>query len=170
MRTAIVIVSLLLLARCSCDEAAPDDDGGEGDEGEGEGDEGEGEGDEGEGDEGEGDEGEGEDVVDGSVVDISLFVDDTCVVTATPASIAVAPGTGFYARFTNLASSDIETNIDKIDRFNQVPLVIDLAPGEVFDDDIRRWCGIERGTFSFRFDPCGGSVFTFLDVDCDNTD
>ncbi len=90
--------------------------------------------------------------------------------TATPSSIAVPPGTGFYARFTNLASSDIATNIDKIDRFNQVPLVIDLEPGQVFEDDIRQWCGIERGTFSFRFNPCGAALFTFLDVDCDNTD
>ncbi len=195
MRSSICLVVVpLLLTRCSCDEPAPSVDEGEGESSEGEGDvvgegegdvvgegegegvgegEGEGEGDVGEGEgEGEGDVGEGEGeggLVDGGVVDIALFVDDNCEVTATPSSISVAPGTGFYARFTNLPSSDIETNIDKIDRFNSVPLVIDLAPGEVFNDDIREWCGIERGTFSFRFNPCGAALFTFLDVDCDNT-
>jgi hypothetical protein len=90
-------------------------------------------------------------------------------VIANPSSIAVAPGVGFYATFVNLVASDIETNIDKIDQFNSVPLVIGLPPGDTYADTIREWCGIFTGTFSFRFDPCGGSVFTYLDVDCDNT-
>ncbi|HEY1098625.1 MAG TPA: hypothetical protein VGF99_06840, partial [Myxococcota bacterium] len=77
--------------------------------------------------------------------------------------------TSFFAHFTNLSSSDIATDIAKIDAFNSVPLVLDLEPGETFEDDIRRWCGQERGTFSFRFDPCGAAVLSYLDVDCDDT-
>ena len=80
----------------------------------------------------------------------------------------VTTNTGFFVSFTNLASSDIETNIDKIDSFNSVPLIIGLPPGDTYDNALE-WCGQELGTFSFRFDPCGASLFTFLDVDCDDT-
>ena len=76
-------------------------------------------------------------------------------------------GRGFFATFENEPSSAEPVGIDKIDQFNQVPLVIGLEVGNTFADTVVEWCGAQfTGTFEFRISPCGDVDPHFLEVSC----
>lgn len=74
------------------------------------------------------------------VLDVLINAHNTCTIATSPASITVPEGTSFTVRWVNLGVSDVEVDIDKIDSFNQVPLIIGLEPGMSWHDDIRQWC------------------------------
>jgi hypothetical protein len=100
-----------------------------------------------------------------AVFDVLIFVDDTCEVTTTPASITVPLGTDFTVNWINSAASAADADVDKIDEFNQVPIVIGLEPGSSYHDTVREWCGtLFTGTFDFRITGCFDP--TYLPVDC----
>lgn len=81
---------------------------------------------------------------------ITVLADNFCKISSVPASIAVPAGTSFKVTWVNAAASSYNIDIDKIDMFNQVPLIIGLEPGMSWTDSVRDWCGIFTGTFSFR--------------------
>lgn len=81
---------------------------------------------------------------------VNVFASNVCKLSSTPASIAVTAGTSFKVTWVNSAASSYNIDIDKIDMFNQVPLIIGLEPGMSWTDSVRDWCGIFTGTFSFR--------------------
>lgn len=64
----------------------------------------------------------------------------------------------------NDPASAAPVDVDKIDPFNQVPILIGMEPGESHHDEIRQWCGQFSGTFSFRITGCFEPGF--LPVDC----
>ena len=83
---------------------------------------------------------------------------------ARPASISVSAGTEFTVNWINTASSASNVDIDKIDQYNQVPLIIGLEPNNSWHDTIREWCGIYTGTFSFRITGCYNPHY--INVNC----
>jgi hypothetical protein len=97
-----------------------------------------------------------------SVLDVRINCRNDCVLVANPASIAVPTGTKFEVNWIN--TGDTECDVAKIDQFNQVPIIIGLEPGTSYHDDVREWCGIFTGTFSFRVTIC--TLHSFIPVDC----
>ncbi|WP_394848761.1 hypothetical protein LZC95_15055 [Pendulispora brunnea] len=98
------------------------------------------------------------------VLDVHIRVSNTCRTQATPPSYSVSAGSTFTVDWINDADSEYPVNIDKIDRFNTVPIVLGLEPGQSYHDDIRAWCGQYTGTFSFRItSPCDR---IYIPVDC----
>lgn len=95
---------------------------------------------------------------------VRVRVDNVCKITSTPAAIAVPAGTSFKVTWVNDSASSYNIDIDKIDRFNQVPLILGLTPGMSWTDTVRDWCGIFTGTFSFRIRP--GCDTYYIPVDC----
>jgi hypothetical protein len=101
----------------------------------------------------------------GGVLDVHILAADTCDIVTVPVSITVPLGTEFTVNWINVPDSEVEVDVDKIDRFNEVPILIGLAPGESYHDDIREWCGtLFTGTFRFRITSCFEPHF--IDVDC----
>ena len=94
-----------------------------------------------------------------------IHVANTCEVTTTPSSIAVPAGTEFTVNWIHAGNSESDADVDKIDQFNQVPLIIDFEPGMSYHDTVHSWCGFFTGTFSFRITGCYEPGY--LDVDCD---
>lgn len=95
---------------------------------------------------------------------VDIYVHHTCDVSTTPASISVPAGSTFTVNWVNSSSSASPVDVAKIDAYNTVPIVLDLGAGESYHDDIREWCGIFTGTFSFRITGCYEPYY--LDVDC----
>jgi hypothetical protein len=99
------------------------------------------------------------------VLDVSIFVANDCEVSTTPASITVPLGTSFTVNWTNLGASASPADVDKIDQYNQVPIVIGLAEGESYHDTVREWCGqLFTGIFWFRITGCYDPYL--LEVNC----
>jgi hypothetical protein len=99
------------------------------------------------------------------VFDVRIFVANTCDVSTTPASITVPTGTEFTVNWINLATSAANVDVDKVDQYNQVPIIIGLEPGQSYHDTVREWCGtLFTGTFSFRITGCYEPYY--LPVDC----
>ena len=97
--------------------------------------------------------------------DVSIFVANTCDVSTNPASITVPTGTSFTVHWINLAASASPADVDKIDQYNQVPIVIGLEPGQSYHDTIREWCGqLYTGIFWFRITGCYDPYL--LEVNC----
>jgi hypothetical protein len=102
--------------------------------------------------------------LDCPVLEVRILVNNFCQITVDPPVFGVPAGTGFYVKWINLAASDYPVDIIKVDAFNQVPLVLDLGPGESWFDDIREWCDIFTGTFYFKIDAYCEEYD--LDIDC----
>lgn len=98
-----------------------------------------------------------------STLDVKLDCHNDCKLHATPASISVMAGTGFTVNWINVG--DTACDVAKIDQFNQVPIVLDLEPGDSYHDTVRTWCGTQfTGTFDFRIDIC--TLPNYIPVDC----
>jgi len=98
-----------------------------------------------------------------STLDVRIDCHNDCTLHATPASISVMAGTGFTVNWINVG--DTTCDVSKIDQFNQVPIVLDLGPGESYHDTVRTWCGTQfTGTFEFRVDIC--TLPSYIPVDC----
>lgn len=101
-----------------------------------------------------------------AVLDVKLDCHNDCTLHATPPSISVMAGTGFEVNWINVG--DTACDVAKIDQFNQVPIVLDLEPGESYHDTVRTWCGAQfTGTFEFRIDIC--TLPSYIPVDCGGT-
>jgi len=98
------------------------------------------------------------------VLDVHIDVSNTCRTRVTPPSYGVSAGSTFTVNWINESSSEYPVDIDKIDRFNTVPIVLGLEPGQSYHDDIRAWCGQYTGTFSFRIRSACDEIF--IPVDC----
>jgi hypothetical protein len=104
-------------------------------------------------------------IVDGGVVDVTIIAHDDCTFTTMPASISVPEGTEFTVNWISAASSDIEFDVAKIDRFNAVPIILGLEPGTSYHDEVRVWCGeLFTGTFDFELRSCFDPFY--IPVDC----
>lgn len=98
-----------------------------------------------------------------SILDVRIDCHNTCVLTATPPRIDVPAGTAFEVNWINVG--DTECDVAKIDQFNQVPIIIGLAPGTSYHDAVRKWCGPQfTGTFDFRVSIC--TIPSYIPVDC----
>ncbi|WP_394838230.1 hypothetical protein LVJ94_15090 [Pendulispora rubella] len=98
------------------------------------------------------------------VLDVHINVSNSCRTRVTPPSYGVSAGSTFTVNWINEASSEYPVDIDKVDRFNTVPIVLGLEPGQSYHDDIRAWCGEYTGAFSFRItSPCDK---IYIPVDC----
>ncbi|HEY4241241.1 MAG TPA: hypothetical protein VGM88_15570 [Kofleriaceae bacterium] len=98
-----------------------------------------------------------------AVLDMHLDCHNDCTLIANPPSIAVTAGTGFQVNWIN--TGDTPCDVAKIDEFNQVPIVLDLEPGDSYFDSVRTWCGtLFTGTFEFRIDIC--TLPSYIDVNC----
>lgn len=101
----------------------------------------------------------------GGVIAVTILESNTCVISTTPASIAVKAGTEFTVNWINSAASASAVDVAKIDTYNQVPIVIGLKPGQSYHDTVRKWCGkLFTGTFSFRITGCYNPCY--LPVNC----
>ncbi len=104
-------------------------------------------------------------IVDGGVVDVTIIAHDDCTFTTMPPSISVPEGTEFTVNWISAASSDIEFDVAKIDRFNAVPIILGLEPGTSYHDEVRVWCGeLFTGTFDFELRSCFDPFY--IPVDC----
>lgn len=98
-----------------------------------------------------------------AILDVRIDCHNTCVLTASPAAINVAAGTGFEVNWINVG--DTECDVIKQDPFNQVPIILGLEPGTSYHDAVHTWCGaIFTGTFNFRIDIC--TLPSYIPVDC----
>lgn len=95
---------------------------------------------------------------------VMVLADNFCKISSAPAAIAVPAGTSFKVTWVNSGASSYNIDIDKIDMFNQVPLIIGLEPGMSWTDSVRDWCGIFTGKFSFRIRT--GCDTYYIPVDC----
>lgn len=103
--------------------------------------------------------------LNGGVLDVLVTVANNCNVQTQPPAFNVPGGTSFTVRWTNSAASAAPVDIAKIDPFNQVPIVLDLKPGEKIHDSVRAWCGaLFMGTFSFRITGCNQPYL--MPIDC----
>jgi hypothetical protein len=97
------------------------------------------------------------------VLDVRINCHDDCTLIAMPAKIDVSAGTGFEVNWIN--TGDTECDVDKVDQFNQVPIIIGLEPGTSYHDPVHTWCGAQfTGTFEFRVDIC--TLPSYIPVDC----
>lgn len=104
-------------------------------------------------------------IVDDGIIDVTIIAHDDCTFTAMPASISVPEGTEFTVNWISAASSDIEFDVAKIDRFNAVPIILGLEPGTSYHDEVRVWCGeLFTGTFDFELRSCFDPFY--IPVDC----
>jgi len=104
-------------------------------------------------------------IVDDGIVDVTIIAHDDCTFTTMPASISVPEGTEFTVNWISAASSDIEFDVAKIDRFNAVPIILGLEPGTSYHDEVRVWCGeLFTGTFDFELRSCFDPFY--IPVDC----
>lgn len=98
-----------------------------------------------------------------SVLDARIDCHNTCVLTATPPRIDVPEGTSFTVNWINVG--DTECDVNKVDQFNHVPIIIGLEPGMSYHDTIRQWCGTQfTGTFDFEIRIC--DLPSYIPVDC----
>lgn len=98
-----------------------------------------------------------------AVLDVRIDCHNDCVLHATPSMIGVTAGTSFQVNWINVG--DTECDVDKIDQFNQVPLIIGLEPGTSYHDPVHDWCGtLFTGTFDFRVSIC--TIPSYIPVDC----
>jgi len=99
------------------------------------------------------------------VIGVVIHESNTCVVTTKPSSISVPAGTEFTVNWINTPASASAVDVAKIDKFNQVPIVIGLKQGTSYHDKVRAWCGkLFTGTFSFRITGCHNPYY--LPVNC----
>ncbi len=98
-----------------------------------------------------------------AVLDVRIDCHNDCVLTATPAMIAVSAGTSFQVNWINVG--DTVCDVAKIDQFNQVPIVLGLDPGTSYHDPVHDWCGTQfTGTFDFRISIC--TLPSYIPVNC----
>lgn len=97
-----------------------------------------------------------------SKLDLHINCHNDCTLIANPSSIAVPAGTQFTVNWIN--TGDTPCDVAKIDQFNQVPIVIDLEPGQSYYDSVREWCGMFTGTFEFRVSIC--TIPSYIPVNC----
>ncbi|MGE5187267.1 MAG: hypothetical protein ACM31C_34705 [Acidobacteriota bacterium] len=98
-----------------------------------------------------------------AVLDMHIDCRNDCVLVASPSSISVSAGTGFEVNWINVGDTDCD--VAKIDQFNQVPIVLGLAPGTSYLDSVHTWCGsLFTGTFEFRIDIC--TLPSYIPVNC----
>jgi hypothetical protein len=98
-----------------------------------------------------------------SVLDVRIDCHNDCTLIAQPPSIAVMAGTGFKVNWMNVG--DTQCDVAKIDQFNQVPIVLGLAPGTSYDDAVHEWCGtLFTGTFEFQISIC--TMPSYIPVNC----
>lgn len=98
-----------------------------------------------------------------AVLDVRIDCHNTCVLTANPSAINVSAGTSFQVNWINVGDTDCD--VAKIDQFNQVPIVLGLAPGTSYHDAVRDWCGTQfTGTFQFQISIC--TIPSYIPVNC----
>jgi hypothetical protein len=98
-----------------------------------------------------------------AVLDVRIDCHNTCVLTANPAAINVSAGTSFQVNWINVG--DTECDVNKIDQFNHVPLIIGLEPGTSYHDPVHDWCGTQfTGTFDFEIRIC--EIPSYIPVNC----
>ena len=83
------------------------------------------------------------------VFTVRVLANNVCKISSVPDALAVPAHTSFKVNWVNSAASSYNIDIDKIDMFNQVPLIIGLESAMSWTDT-RDWCGVFTGTFSFR--------------------
>lgn len=98
-----------------------------------------------------------------AVLDVRIDCHNTCVLTANPSAINVSAGTSFQVNWINVGDTDCD--VAKVDQFNQVPIVLGLAPGTSYHDSVRDWCGTQyTGTFQFEISIC--TIPSYIPVNC----
>ena len=98
-----------------------------------------------------------------SVLDVRIDCHNTCVLTANPAAINVSAGTSFQVNWINVG--DTVCDVNKIDQFNHVPIIIGLEPGTSYHDPVHDWCGTQfTGTFDFEVRIC--EISSYIPVNC----
>ncbi len=96
-----------------------------------------------------------------SVLNVRINCHNDCTLVANPPAINVSAGTEFEVNWIHVG--DTECDIDKVDQFNQVPLIIGFEPGTQWHDT-RKWCGAFTGTFRFRVRIC--TIASYINVNC----
>jgi len=98
-----------------------------------------------------------------AVLDLRIDCHNDCTLIADPPSISVMAGTAFKVNWINVG--DTECDVAKIDRFNQVPIILGLEPGMSYLDPVHEWCGqIFTGTFDFQIRIC--TIPSEIPVNC----
>jgi hypothetical protein len=98
-----------------------------------------------------------------AVLDVRIDCHNTCVLTANPSAINVSAGTSFQVNWINVGDTDCDVN--KVDQFNHVPIIIGLEPGTSYHDAVHDWCGPQfTGTFDFEVRIC--TIPSYIPVNC----
>lgn len=98
-----------------------------------------------------------------AVLDVRIDCHNTCVLTANPAAINVSAGTSFQVNWINVG--DTTCDVNKVDQFNHVPIIIGLDPGTSYHDPVHDWCGTQfTGMFDFEVRIC--DLPSYIPVNC----
>jgi len=98
-----------------------------------------------------------------SVLDVRIDCHNTCVLTAHPSAINVSAGTSIQVNWINVG--DTTCDVNKVDQFNHVPIIIGLDPGTSYHDPVHDWCGTQfTGTFDFEVRIC--TIPSYIPVNC----